>query len=226
MFRSMLRIALPLAACLALPVAAQPGGAYPQKPIRMIISAPPGTAPDIIARLIGDKLDLDLGQRIIPDNRPTAQGIVAVDGIRQANPDGYTIGLLQAAAAVVTPYTYKGATYDIERDLETVATVAYTPMLFVSTPTAPGKTFADLIAIGKAKPEDIAIGNPIRSSIPHLAAELLGQRTGARYRHVSFTGTGQAIQALMAGDLPYYVDGTAPLLPFVRSGKLLSLIHI
>src|SRR5579871_906856 len=142
---------LSVAASLALPAAAQPGGSYPQKPIRLIISAPPGTAPDIIARLLGDKLDAALGQRFIADNRPTAQGVVAVDAVRQAAADGYTLGLLQAAAAVVTPFTYKGATYDIERDLETVATVAYTPMLFVGTPNAPAKTLADLVAIGKKK---------------------------------------------------------------------------
>jgi len=222
-FRSFLMLLLTLAGGLALPAAAQPGGSYPQKPVHLIISAPPGTAPDIIARLIGDKLEAGLGQRIIPDNRPTAQGVVAVDNLRQNPPDGYTLALLQAAAAVVTPFTYKGATYDIERDLETVATVAYTPMLFVGAPNAPAKTLAELVAIGKAKPEDIAIGNPIRSSIPHLAAELLGQRTGARFRHVSFTGTAQGIQALMAGDLPYYVDGTAPLMPFVRAGKLIAV---
>lgn len=205
-------------AILAAPIFAQP---YPQKPVRLIVSAPAGTAPDITARLLGDKLDQALGQRILIDNRPAAQGIVAVRALRESAADGYALGFLQAAAAVVTPFTYKEASYDLERDLETVATVAYTPMVFVANSQAPAKTLAELVRVAKAgKPESITIGNPIRTSIPHLAAELLGQRTGVKFQHVSFTSTTQGIQALMNNDLPYYVDGTAPLMPFVKSGKL------
>ena len=157
---------------------------YPQKPVRLIVSAPAGTAPDIIiARLLGDKLDQALGQRVLIDNRPTAQGVVAVRALRESAPDGYTLGFLQAAAAVVTQFTYKEANYDIERDLETVSTVAYTPMLLVANTKAPAKTLADLLSVAKAgKPEAIAIGNPIRTSIPHLTAELLGQRAGVKFQ--------------------------------------------
>lgn len=215
-----LAIAALAAALAAAPAAAQP---FPGKPIKMIVSTSPGTAPDIIARLTSDKLDPLLGQRILVENRPTAQGTVAVGELRRAATDGHTIGFLQAAAAVVTPFTYKGASYDIERDVETIATIAYSPMMFVATARANAKTLTDLINAGKVKAEAVTIGNPIRTSIPHLTAELLGQRTGTKFQHVSFSGTGQAIQALMAGDIVYYVDGIAPLVPHVRSGKLVPL---
>src|SRR5438552_295624 len=159
---------------------------YPQKPVRLIVSAPVGTAPDIMARLLGDKLDQTLGQRVIVDNRPTAQGLIAVKALREAAADGYTLGFLQAAAAVVTPFTYRDANYDIERDLETVATVAYTPMLLVANGKAPATALADLQRIAKtSKPETIVVGNPIRASIPHLAAELLAERIGAKIGRAS-----------------------------------------
>jgi tripartite-type tricarboxylate transporter receptor subunit TctC len=222
---SLLTTSVALAASLGLApcVQAQAPAWSPQKPIRLLISAPPGTAPDIIGRLMGDKLDPLLGQRVLIDNRPAAQGVVAVENLRSSPADGHTLALLQAAAAVVTPFTYKGANYDIERDLETIATIANTPMLFVGTPKAPARTLPELIAVARSRPGEIAIGNPIRSSIPHLAAELLGQRTGVKFQHVSFTSTAQGIQALSAGDLPYYVDGTAPLMPLIKSGRLIAV---
>lgn len=215
-------LALPLALALALPAAAL-AQAWPAKPIRMIVSTSAGTAPDIIARLVADKLDKSLNQRFLVDNRPVAQGVVAVDQLKRSPADGYTIALLQAAAAVVTPYTYKGANYDIERDLDTIAMVAYSPMLFVATPKGGARTLAELVAAGKSKPGAIALGNPTRASIPHIAGELLGQRTGARYQQVSFNGTTKAVQALLAGDIDFYVDGAPPLLPFVKSGKMIAL---
>ena len=196
---------------------------FPSKPIRMIIASPPGSAPDITARLINDKLDAALGQRILVDNRPTANGILAVGQLREAAADGHTVAFLHAAAAVVTPFTYKAANYDHERDLEVVAVIAVSPMMFVANPKAPAKTLGEMIAQAKDKPGDIAIGNPIRTSIPHLAAELLAQRAGVKFQQVSFSSTPQAIQSLVNGDIPYYVDGAPPLIPHVKSGRINAL---
>jgi tripartite-type tricarboxylate transporter receptor subunit TctC len=196
---------------------------FPSKPIRMIVSAPPGSAPDIAARLISDKLDSGLGQRVLIDNRPTANGIVAVQQLREAPPDGHTVLFLHAAAAVVNPFTYKAATYDTERDMDIVATIAVSPMLFVANAKAPAKTLTELIALAKQSPDTIVIGNPTRTTIPHLTAELLAQRSGAKFRQISFSSTPQAIQSLMSGDILYYVDGPAPLMPHVKAGKLTAM---
>jgi tripartite-type tricarboxylate transporter receptor subunit TctC len=209
-----------LAAALHLPAAAQ---SYPQKQIRMIVSSPPGSAPDIIARIIGEKLSQGLGQPVVIDNKPGAGGLVSMNLLRQSPPDGYTIGIPQAAVVTVTPLTYKEATYDIERDFETVATVANTPMLFVTAAESPAKNLADAIAMAKAKPDQIAIGNPTRTSIPHLAAEMLAQKTSVVFQQVPFSTTPQGIAAVVKGDVLFYVDGTAPLMPLVRSGRLRAI---
>jgi tripartite-type tricarboxylate transporter receptor subunit TctC len=209
-----------LATALHLPAAAQ---SYPQKQIKLIVSSPPGSAPDIIARIIGEKLSQGLGQPVVIDNKPGAGGLVSMNLLRQSPPDGYTIGIPQAAVVTVTPLTYKEATYDIERDFETVATVANTPMLFVTAAESPAKNLADAIAMAKAKPDQIAIGNPTRTSIPHLAAEMLAQKTSVVFQQVPFSTTPQGIAAVVKGDVLFYVDGTAPLMPLVRSGRLRAI---
>lgn len=206
-----------LAGGMLMPAAAQ---TYPQKQIKLIVSSPPGSAPDIIARILGEKLAQALGQAVVIDSKPGGGGIVSMNLLRQSPADGYTIGMPQAAVVTVTPLTYKEATYDIERDFETVAMVANTPMLFVTGVDSPAKSLADALAMARAKPDQIAIGNPTRTSIPHLAAELLAQKTGVVFQQVPFSTTPQGIAAVVKGDVMFYADGVAPLIPLVRSGRL------
>ncbi|MGH8429856.1 MAG: Bug family tripartite tricarboxylate transporter substrate binding protein [Solimonas sp.] len=212
-----------VAGSAAVNVAAQTAGTYPQKPIRLLVAAPAGSAPDVIARIIGDKLNKSMGQPVIVDNKPGAGGIVAMNLLKSAPADGYTLAMPQAAVAVVTPFTYKEASYDIERDFETVAVVGKTPMMFVTHASYPAKTFSDAIAMAKAKPDQVSVGNPTRTSIPHLASELAGMKTDAKFQQVSFSTTPQGIQAVMNGDIALYVDGVAPLIQLVKAGKLRAL---
>ena len=198
-------------------------GAWPQKAIRLIVAAPAGAAPDITARIIGDKLSLALGQQVLIENRAGAGGIIAMNLLKAAPPDGYTLALPQAAVVVVTPYTYKEASYDMDRDFETIAVVGKTPMMFVTNANNPAKNLADAIAMAKAKPEEVAVGNPTRTSIPHLASELVGLKASAKFLQISFTTTAQGIQSVIAGDTAFYVDGSGPLITFVKSGKLRAL---
>lgn len=197
--------------------------AWPQKQIRLLVAAPAGSAPDLIARIIGDKLSKQLGQPLVVDNRPGAGGIIAMGILKTATPDGYTLAIPQAAVVVVTPYTYKEASYDIERDFETFAVVGKTPMLFVTNAANPAKNMADAVAMAKAKPDQVAVGNPTRTSIPHLASELVGIKTNAKFQQVSFANTGQGIQAVVNGDVAFYVDGVGPLIQLVKAGRLRSL---
>lgn len=197
--------------------------AWPQKQIRLLVAAPAGSAPDLIARIIGDKLSKQLNQAVIVDNRPGAGGIIAMGMLKTAAPDGYTLAIPQAAVVVVTPYTYKEASYDIERDFETFAVVGKTPMLFVTNAANPAKNMADAVAMAKAKPDQVAIGNPTRTSIPHLASELVGIKTNTKFQQVSFANTGQGIQAVVNGDVAFYVDGVGPLIQLVKAGRLRSL---
>lgn len=216
-----LAIATLIAAGASLAVA-QPAS-WPAKPIHLIVAAPAGSAPDLIARIVGDKLGRQLGQSILVENKPGAGGIVAMNALKAAAADGYTLALPQAAVVVVTPFTYKEATYDAERDFETVAMVGKTPMLFVINAAHPAKTFAEAVGMARAKPDQLSVGNPTRTSIPHLAAELAGQKMDVKFQQVSFANTAQGIQAVVNGDIAMYVDGAGPLVQLVKAGKLRAL---
>ena len=202
---------------------AQGSPPWPAKPIRLLVAAPAGSAPDLIARIMGDKLSRQLGQSVLIDNRPGAGGIITMNVLKAAPPDGYTLALPQAAVVVVTPSTYKEAGYDAVRDFETVAMVGKTPMLFVAHNAHPAKTLAEAASMARDKPESVSIGNPTRTSIPHLAAELLAQKMDARFQQVSFATTPQGIQAVVNGDISMYVDGVGPLLPLTKAGRMRAL---
>jgi tripartite-type tricarboxylate transporter receptor subunit TctC len=206
-------------AAIGLPAAAQPG----KTPMRIVVSAPAGSAPDVIARLVGDRFRVTLGQTVIVENKPGAGGILAVNTARGAEPNGTTLLFAQAAVVVVSPLTYREAKFDMERDFETVGVVASTPMLFVANPEKGPKSWAEAVSQGKASPEKLSLGNPTRTSIPHLAGELVGQSVGAKFQHVPMSTTGQGIQAVVNGDTSMYVDGVAPLLPLVKAGRVRAL---
>ncbi|WP_447919764.1 Bug family tripartite tricarboxylate transporter substrate binding protein [Achromobacter aegrifaciens] len=197
---------------------------FPAKPVRIIAPTAAGSAPDIITRLVADRLGRQWGHQVIVENRPGGNGIIGMNTLTRADPDGYTLAMFHAAAAVTTPFLYQAAKFDIERDTEVVATLAYTPMMLVTTPGTPYRSVADLIAAAKGgEASDLVIGSPTRGSIPNLSVYLIGQLGGRQFRQVSFSGTSQALQALIKGDIPVYIDGVAPLVPLVRAGKLVPV---
>lgn len=221
--KSIFKVALPVLMGMTLLGAHAQGTAYPQKAIRLLVAAPAGSAPDLIARIVGEKLSKQLGQPVLVDDRPGAGGIVAMNLLRASPNDGYTLAMPQAAVVTVTPFTYKEAGYTVERDFETFAVVAKSPMMLVTNASNPAKTFAEAIAMAKAKPDQVAIGNPTRTSIPHLFAELAGLKTGAKFQQVAFATTGQGIQAVVNGDTAFYTDGVGPLIQLVKAGRLRAL---
>ena len=198
-------------------------GAIANKPLTMVVPSAAGSAPDIVARLLGDELQSRLNQPVVIENRPGAGGIVATMAAKSAPADGNTVLLAQAAVVTLTPLLYRAAKYDMEKDFETVAVVADTPMLFVANPKAGIKSLGDLIAHAKAKPDELTLGSPSRGSVPHLSGELLEQFTGVRLRNVPMGTSGQAIQSVVGGDTQVSVDGIAPLLPLVKAGRMQAL---
>lgn len=219
------RIPRACVAALALGVvAAVPAHASDTGPLTIVVPSAAGSAPDIVARLIGDELRQRLGQAVVIDNRPGAGGIVAVMAAKSsAAPARNTLLLAQAAVATVTPLTYRAAKYDMEQDFEAVSVVAETPMLFVANVAQGPKSLAEAIAQAKARPEAVALASPSRGSIPHLAGEMLQQATGTRFNGIPMGTSGQAIQSVVSGDAQLGVDGIAPLLPLVKAGRLRAL---
>jgi tripartite-type tricarboxylate transporter receptor subunit TctC len=211
-----------LGAALALLLATAPTVAQPDTTLNIIVPAAAGSAPDIIARVLGDELRTRLGQTTVIDNKAGAGGIVAVMAMKTA-PSPNTLLLAHAAVVTITPLTYRAAKYDLAQDMEPVVVVADTPMLFVANAGTGPKTLAEAIAAAKAKPGDVAITTTARGSIPNLSAEILAQSTGANFNVIPMGTSGQAMQAVINGDSLVSVDGIAPLLPMVKSGRLRAL---
>ena len=210
-------------ALAALAISGVTTSALANKPLTIVVPSGAGSAPDIVARLLGDELQSRLNQPVVIENRPGAGGIVATMAAKSAPADGNTVLLAQAAVVTLTPLLYRAAKYDMEKDFETVAVVADTPMLFVANPKAGIKSLGDLIAHAKAKPDELTLGSPSRGSVPHLSGELLEQFTGVRLRNVPMGTSGQAIQSVVGGDTQVSVDGIAPLLPLVKAGRMQAL---
>ena len=198
------------------------GAAWGQEPIDIIVPAGAGSAPDIIARIVGDELSARLKRPVVINNRPGAGGIIAVMAAKSAsNPD--TLLLAQAAVVTVTPLTYRAARYDLETDMEPVVSVADTPMMFVSNAEHGPKTLADALAAARKDPGAVTLTTTSRGSIPHLTAELLVQTTQAPFNIVPTATTGQGIQTVVGGEAAMTVNGVAPLLQLVKSGRLKAL---
>ncbi len=211
-----------LGLCLATVTAAAVGQST--RPLTIVVPAAAGSAPDIMARLIGDELRTRLNQTVVVENKPGAGGIIGAMAVRGATPDGNTLLFSHAAVVTITPLTYRAAIYDPERDFEAVSVVAQTPMMFVAAASANAPaSLTDLLAQGKARPGAVPVGSTSRASIPHLSAELLGLLGGAQFNIVPMTTSGQAIQSVIGGDTLASVDGVAPLLPLVRTGRLKAL---
>lgn len=217
------RLATVLAAVSCLGSLQAQAQAWPAKQVRIIVAAPAGSAPDIAARAIADKLGVAWGQMPVIDNKPGAGCGIAIDIARAAPADGYTLVMPQAACVVVSPLTYKTFKSDIDKDFVALSLVAVSPMMIVANEKAPARNLAEMIAQAKANPDKVTVGNPTRTSIPHLASELIAQQTGTKIFQVSFSTTGQAITAVVGGDVMYNVDGAPPLLPMVKAGKLRAI---
>lgn len=209
-----------LGSVLAASVHAQ---AWPQKPLKLLVPSGAGSAPDVVARLMGERLGRALGQPVVVENKVGGGGLIAINQLRQAPADGYTLSLVQAAVATTTPFLYKEATYDVVRDLDTIGTIAVTPMLFVSNPEFPAKTLAEAIAAAKAAPGAVALASSSRGSIPNLAGELLGRRAGVQFQNIPYQTSSQAVQAVVGNQVPLFVDGVGAMVQLVRSGKLRAL---
>lgn len=204
---------------VALSAAAQ-AQEWPTKPVRFIVPVPPGTAPDITIRLIGDRLARAWGQPVIVENRTGASGAIGMTAAARAPADGYTLVFSPAFAFTLTPLLMKNAGFDLDRDFEPVARVAGTPMLIAANPKFAANSLSEVIQLAKAQPGKINVANPQYASVPHLVVEMINQAANVQLYNVPFSGTVPAITASINGDTQLVVDGAAPLLPHVKGGKL------
>ena len=199
----------------ATAVLAQP---FPAKPIRMVVTFPPGGAPDILARLFSDKAQL--GQNIVVDNKAGAGGNIGADFVAKAPADGYTLVMGTVGTHSINGALYSKMPYDMVKDFVPVAHVASAPNLLVVTNELPVKTVAELIAYMKANPNKLSFGSPGIGSSVHVSGELFKSMTGTTMQHVPYKGRQFAIPDLVGGQIQLMFDNMPSALPMAKEGKI------
>jgi tripartite-type tricarboxylate transporter receptor subunit TctC len=198
-------------------LAAQP---YPVRAVRIIVPFPPGEAADIIARLVSPVLSERLGQQFVVDNRPGASGQLGMTLLKQATPDGYTIGMGQGGNMSVAPHTYAKIPYDALTDFTGLALAATNYLAVVAHPSAPFKTTTELIAWGKANPGKLSVGTNGEGGYPHLTFEFLSRKAGFTFLHVPYKGAVQVTVDLLGGQVMAGVGSYTSLSPHITTGRL------
>jgi tripartite-type tricarboxylate transporter receptor subunit TctC len=206
------------AALLGAPAIAQP---YPSKPIRLVVGYSAGGGNDLIARIVAARLQEKLGQPIVVDNKPGAQSIVAAELVAKAQPDGYTLLVAPSGPMTINPAVYAKLPYDPAKDFAPISLLAEFPLLLVVGADQPIKSVRELIDYGRAHPDK---ANYASSATPfQLAAELFNQRTGSKFQHIPYRGSGDAAQAVASGQVLMTIADTGPIAGPLSAGKLRAL---
>ncbi len=199
---------------------------YPTRPVRLIVTVPPGGAADLVARVMAQKLGESMGQTVVVDNRGGGGGQIAAELAAKAAPDGYT--LLQSSITThgIGPHVYEKLLFDPVKDFSTVALYATMPMVIVANAQVPVKSVKDMIALTKAKPGAYAFGSSGSGGAPHLVGELFKGATGANLQHVPYKGSGPAATDVAGGQVAFAFDAIAPHMPHIKSGRTRVLAAI
>jgi tripartite-type tricarboxylate transporter receptor subunit TctC len=195
---------------------------YPAKPIRLIVPAVPGSPPDIIGRLVGERLSAAVGQPVIVDNRPGAVGTIGLHAVVRASPDGHTIGVI-SMPYVIAPSLLPHVPYDIVRDLAPISLVNSSYAVLAVPTLSPARSVADLIALAKARSGALKFSSSGSARPSHLAAVLFQRETGISMLHIPYKGSPSAVNAVLSGEVDMTINAVASVMPHVRSGKLRAL---
>lgn len=196
---------------------------WPSRPVRLIVPAGAGAAPDVVARLLGERLGAAWGQGVVVENRPGAGGIPGMSALARSANDGYTLGFVPAAMGTLTPLVFKNPQFNPDTDLLPVATVGISPLMLVAPASSGVQNLADLARLGKANPGKVNFAAAQINSLPHLAGELVSKMGGMDLFTVPYPAPPAAISAVLAGDAAVTADGIPGLINHVRSGRLRAL---
>lgn len=205
------------ASLLAVGGAATAQDAWPSKPVRLVVTFPPGGLLDVISRMLAPKLSEAFGQQFVVENRPGANGNIGGEFAAKSAADGYTLLATSADMVVVNPHLYK-MSFDPARDLVPITQLVRLSMMFVARPEYPARDAKELVASLRAKPGQ-TYGTPGNGSAPHLVGEAFRIETGVRINHVPYKGLAPAINDLLGGQIDFVIDAGVSL-PHLRSGKL------
>ena len=205
------------------PAAGALAQAYPTKPIRLVVPFSPGGAADLTARTLGQKMSEQLGQPIVVENKPGANGVVGIEFVAKSAPDGYTILLTDRGSLAVNPSLYTKLPYDPLRDFAHVGIVTDGPYVLVANPKLDVKTPQELVALSKAKPGTLTYASYGVGSMAQLNLEAFNQQMGTDMLHVPYKGAGPAAQAAVAGDVSVTIAAVPAVQGFIKDGRLRAL---
>ena len=203
--------------------AAQAPGAYPNRPIRMILPASPGGPVDVIARTVGAGLAEALGQPIVMDNRAGAGGIIGAEIVARGNPDGYTLMFAHSGPLAIEAALHSKLSYHPLKDFAPVSLVAASPYALIVNPSTPAKSVKELVTLAKSRPGKFHYASGGVGTGIHMAGELFNLAAGLKIVHVPYKGAGPSMAALMGGEVELMFNGVSSALPHVKSGKLRAL---
>jgi tripartite-type tricarboxylate transporter receptor subunit TctC len=223
-----MRLALALMACaLAAGAAlAQPAvneTSWPTRPIRLIVPFPPASTADVVARVLGQKLGLRLGQQFVVENRVGASGNIGAEIIAKAAPDGYTVGIVTSSTQAVAVTLSPSLPYDPIRDFAPIMMLASSPYVLVVYPGLPVTSVAELVALAKHKPGVLNYGSAGPASLAHLASALFATMTDVQLTHVPYKSTAQSVIDMMGGRLDMQFATIPPSIQTIRAGQLRAL---
>lgn len=217
-----LALAALLVASVAAPTAfAQPAASnWPSKPVRLVVTFPPGGSSDAAARLVAPRLAERLGQPVVVENRPGAGGGIGLDHVAKSPADGYTIVLASAGGLTANPSLYKQLSYDPQKDLAPITLFGTSPFVLIAHPSLPANTVGEVLKIAKSQPGKLSYGSGGNGTAMHLSGELIKSMGQARIVHIPYRGSGPALNAVMAGDTQLAIADVTTVGGHLKSGRV------
>jgi len=197
--------------------------AWPSRPLKIVVSFPPGTTPDTVARVVAPRLQESLGQAVVVENRAGAGGNLAADAVAKSAPDGYTFLISTNAAVATNKVLYDNLPYDPERDLTTVSLLATAPQALVVVPSVPATSFKEFIEHARRNPGRMSYGTSGSGSAAHLTMELLKADAKIFIVHIPYRGVPQAVTDMLAGNIQTQFAIVPGVLPHIKAGKMNAL---
>jgi tripartite-type tricarboxylate transporter receptor subunit TctC len=206
---------------LAAPAQAQ-NADYPNKPIHIVVTFPPGGSTDVVVRMLVPRLTEKLGQQVVVDNRPGAGGNIGLTAVARAPGDGYMLGVGAAGGLSANVSLYAQMPFDPIKDFKPVTMLAAIPFVLIGHPSLAAKTQRELITLAKASPGKLSIGHGGNGTAMHLSAQLFGQMSGAKFVEIPYRGSGPAALDVLGGQLPLAIVDLPSALQHIKAGKLIA----
>ncbi len=226
-FKPNRRLALAIAALPAMQLIANPAraqaAAWPQRPVKWIVSQPAGAGPDILARFVAEQAGRAWGQPVVVENRPGGQNVIGAQAAARSAPDGYTFFYGTTAAMVTNAFTFKTLPYDPDKDFIPVALIGRSPFVIAASPASGIRSMADAIARAKAQPDKVAIATEGPKTFAGMLADSVASMAGVKFTHVPYTKAPDAIQDVLGGRVPLVCLPDAALAAYIKSGQLQAL---